>query len=468
MNKTITHYDILEVSPDATKEEIRKAYKEGIKITHPDRHGGKGGHLFILIEEAWRVLGNDDLRAQYDAALKAEEGAGAGASSTQEEYAEPEWGQEGTWEDDLPIDDSGPTSPTSDYADYDTGGTVVPQPRFSVAETSWANSALLQQPEVFLPSKKKWILPAALTAALLAVFFAFFSIAKDEIGLLSLAFMIPSLWLVPYAILHQKANKVNTFAPFFALGGGILAFGWFNAVGVPKLQLFFTLALLGLAFLALPAATSWHWHKYFLHRRRLKDSFTMEEANIKVLGRPGEGLVEALDKFGRQNVDLGVLGEQMTGDVLEGLLAIPGVRIIHGLRFPGSDKADVDHAVIYGNKVALVDSKMWKPGKYSWNNRGEVVKNLGYRDLETITHFPTAVEKYAQLLPNAQVAGFILIHPNEKGSITVDNTYSSAASHVALGTAQLALDSIGSWFVQDSKENIVDRHLLWKVWQHKQ
>lgn len=466
MNKTITHYDILEVSPDATKEEIRKAYKEGIKITHPDRHGGKGGHLFILIEEAWRVLGNDELRAQYDAALRAEEGAGAG--TVHEEDVEPDWGQEDTWEEDLPIDDSEPAYSAPEHAEYDVSGTFVPQPRFSVANTSWANNDLLQQPEVFLPSKKKWVLPVSLTAALIAVFAAFFLLAREEIGLVSLAFMVPSLWLVPYAILHQKATRLNTFAPFFAFGGSILAFGWFNAVDTPKLQLFLMLSLLGVAFVGLPAVVSWHWHKYLLHRRKLKDSFTMEEANIKVLGRPGEGLVEALDKFGRQNVDLGVLGEQMTGDVLEGLLTIPGVRIIHGLRFPGSDKADVDHAVVYGDKVALVDSKMWKPGKYSWNNRGEVVKNTGYRDLETITHFPTAVEKYAQLLPNAQVAGFILIHPNEKGSISVDNTYSNAASHVALGTAQLALDSIGSWFVHGSKENIVDRHLLWKIWQHKQ
>ncbi|WAH97537.1 hypothetical protein [Arthrobacter sp. MMS18-M83] len=42
--------------------------------------------------------------------------------------------------------------------------------------------------------------------------------------------------------------------------------------------------------------------------------------------------------------------------MLELLLRIPGTAVYHGLRFPGHQDADVDHAVALGNVVYLLDS----------------------------------------------------------------------------------------------------------------
>ena len=62
------YYKILGVSRNATKEEIKKAYKKLAKLYHPDLHKGdkEKEEKFKEINEAYRVLSDDKLRANYD------------------------------------------------------------------------------------------------------------------------------------------------------------------------------------------------------------------------------------------------------------------------------------------------------------------------------------------------------------------------------------------------------------------
>ncbi|MBD3202999.1 molecular chaperone DnaJ [Candidatus Woesearchaeota archaeon] len=65
------YYEILGVSRDATKEEIKKAYKKKAKKYHPDRHQEEkkkkeAEEKFKEINEAAAVLGDEQKRAQYD------------------------------------------------------------------------------------------------------------------------------------------------------------------------------------------------------------------------------------------------------------------------------------------------------------------------------------------------------------------------------------------------------------------
>ncbi len=64
------YYKTLEVSPSATKEEIKKAFKRLAKKYHPDINKGekKAEEKFKEISEAYEVLGREDERAKYDAA----------------------------------------------------------------------------------------------------------------------------------------------------------------------------------------------------------------------------------------------------------------------------------------------------------------------------------------------------------------------------------------------------------------
>lgn len=452
----ITHYDILEVSKDASKEEIKAAYKEGIKITHPDRHGGKGGHLFILIEEAWRVLGNDELKAQYDASLDQP----SNNPNSPESPPEPQWGEESLWDEDIQESETTSTYPPASYS-----SASIPQPEHDVHETSWINKPQLSLPETFAPKNPSLLL----NIGLILITVASWAGAYVLLGPWALVFIVPSLLLAAYIrAQHVLGWQINL--PAFGVVGGVIA-GWQlletvtrNSSSAEYLQYFFFV----ISFLVLPMFTAYKWRKYLEHKRLIKESFTMEQAKWKVLGKPGNGITDAVDDTGRATPAIGQVAEQMTGDVLESLLKIPGVRIFHGLRFPGNATNDVDHAVIYGNKVALVESKLWNSGEYAWNNRGEIVRDGGYRDINATTQFPLAVKKYANALPDARVGGFLLIHSKTPDGVFTDNTYFEAASGIGIVTPQMAIETIGKWFLEDeSKENIVNRRLLWEVWQYK-
>jgi len=58
-------YRVLDVSPYASREEIRAAYRALARRHHPDA-GGDGIRMSSL-NRAWEVLGDGELRASYDA-----------------------------------------------------------------------------------------------------------------------------------------------------------------------------------------------------------------------------------------------------------------------------------------------------------------------------------------------------------------------------------------------------------------
>lgn len=62
------YYDILQVSPDATAAEIKKAYRKRSIKDHPDKNPNdpKATEKFQAISQAYQVLSNEELRAKYD------------------------------------------------------------------------------------------------------------------------------------------------------------------------------------------------------------------------------------------------------------------------------------------------------------------------------------------------------------------------------------------------------------------
>lgn len=58
-------YIILGVSPDASDEEIKKAYQRKARIAHPDREGGNT-EAFQELNAAYSILSNPKRRALYD------------------------------------------------------------------------------------------------------------------------------------------------------------------------------------------------------------------------------------------------------------------------------------------------------------------------------------------------------------------------------------------------------------------
>lgn len=82
------YYDILEVSEDASQSEIKAAYREKVKETHPDQSDHpNAAQLFMNVQEAYDILGDPQMRARYDDGALGESEAGHSGSTASREQS---------------------------------------------------------------------------------------------------------------------------------------------------------------------------------------------------------------------------------------------------------------------------------------------------------------------------------------------------------------------------------------------
>ena len=73
MNSALNYYELLGVNENATKEEIKKAYKTQMKKWHPDiNKSEEAPEMSIKLNEAKETLLDDDKRKAYDLSLRKE------------------------------------------------------------------------------------------------------------------------------------------------------------------------------------------------------------------------------------------------------------------------------------------------------------------------------------------------------------------------------------------------------------
>jgi hypothetical protein len=101
-----------------------------------------------------------------------------------------------------------------------------------------------------------------------------------------------------------------------------------------------------------------------------------------VIGKPAAGLKNAKWAASAGAAKAGSDGEVMTAAVMNKVaLSVAGPTVLHDVRIPlPGVSANIDHLIVSGGLITIVDSKMWKPGFY-WTMFGR-----SFRGTESFPH----------------------------------------------------------------------------------
>ncbi|WP_236789136.1 DnaJ domain-containing protein [Amycolatopsis sp. GM8] len=157
--------------------------------------------------------------------------------------------------------------------------------------------------------------------------------------------------------------------------------------------------------------------------------------------------------FGRPGADADQWGERLTAELLARYLTrLPSVRIFHGLAWPGSVFADIDHAVLAGRRLVLVESKTWLPGTYGADDDGTL-----WRDDRLFrggaTRLPEAIEAFRELLPGVEIRGALIVYPSRAGEVTTEEDFDLPAPPM---TPEQFVAEIGGWLAAQPSTVDVD------------
>lgn len=157
--------------------------------------------------------------------------------------------------------------------------------------------------------------------------------------------------------------------------------------------------------------------------------------------------------FGRPGTDADQWGERLTAELLERYLTrLSSVRIFHGLAWPGSVFADVDHAVLAGRRLVLIESKTWLPGHYGADEDGTL-----WRDDRLFrggaTRLPEAIAAYREFLPGVEIRGALIVYPSRAGEITTEEDFDLPAPPM---TPEQFVEEIGGWLAAQPSTVDVD------------
>lgn len=82
-------YEVLQIAPDATDDDLRRAYRLRLRETHPDTGGDAA--RFVRVQRAWELVGTPEARAAYDRGHGFAVGSFSGASDASDAFQADGW-----------------------------------------------------------------------------------------------------------------------------------------------------------------------------------------------------------------------------------------------------------------------------------------------------------------------------------------------------------------------------------------
>lgn len=408
---TMTYYSLLGVAHDATPEEIKSAYRRLAKSLHPDRNGGNShtSHLFTAVQTAYDTLRDPERRRKYDSSLLTD-------------YA---LGSQSTNVDDINWDDD----------EFDSGEEWDVAPVAVDIDPSWLSS------EFDSSSRKRWALYRNISVGvfLLALVglgvFSFFKYgiwAVAGVALLSLFFKKyitrakgKASWIVGTVI----ASLISIYAFVDVVlddpvGGG-------TALDRALVWLVFGLVAAGAGFVL----NRW----YGLPPKQRVYNFLSEHASDTT-----HATAQNLEKFAH----------------------FPGAVVVSGLRtYADGEPFYIDHAIVCGRKVAIVNSVSLDEGRYSWDRSGVGIckhDSMGERfyGRSEIPKSVSALLKNLSSVKQKDVQAWTLVHGNNV-------SFEASPQGVApFARAHEGIEEIGQWFLSDNNVEKTHRKYVEELWKH--
>lgn len=262
-------------------------------------------------------------------------------------------------------------------------------------------------------------------------------------GLLPPLTFVLLIWLIPRRF---KKTRICLLGLSFYLAVVYVAFP-VAALPWPDAIVFLPLAA---GFLLVPLASR-------LKRFRMQEKlFTPEFCRFNVFGAPAPAHIHVAD--GYQPLDYGKrmfavrLTDHLFGSYVVG---VSGARIFHHVASPSSEHAVVDHAVLCGRRLVLVDSMIWPAGRYGVDASGYILHD-GYPFPEGALVLGNVVRQYQNLLAEVEVRGVVILW-TKRGEKVVGNGWHPGVE-VAVLTAESFVKQVGSWLFENP--TTVDRQVL--------
>ncbi|QUQ70957.1 Chaperone protein DnaJ [Kutzneria sp. CA-103260] len=394
----VDYYELLEVKPGASQAEIKSAHRSLVKVLHPDAGGSQ--IMFRLVQEAYETLSDPAKRAAYDQRRS----LGVPEQRRPRPPTPPEWEAWEEFQEEAAYAEreERPPEPPPQPAGFPSGLRAIPTDTIPWWQRVNPDSKVHWRPG-FGWAQRWFFTVAAVWTALLAA--TVVPMLAGGFSVVAVVMIVPIVY-VAVTIAGKATPKflaVITYiwaAGMAALGIYALSAGALSGIAV---------VLLAAGVFALPPLGRW-----YLSSRVTERIFTLDFRTFNLFGAPGTRLLPSED----EPVKDCTRGEWMTLDLLSGYLGqIPAARIFHGLAWPGSSKAEVDHAVLCGRKLLLIESKIWPAGHYTSDGDGDLLRDGESFDGGSL-RLARTVAAYQMLLPKVQVEGIVLVHTPEPGLVT--------------------------------------------------